>query len=63
MRTFEYKFEPLEEFIENTDPDSEEEGYCEINTKRISELGKEGFELFQIIIIDGIQHGWFKKTI
>ncbi len=56
MRTFEYKFEPLEEFIENKD-------HYELNTKRISKLGKIGFELFQVIIIDGIQYGWFKKEI
>jgi len=64
MRKFEYKFEPLEEFIEDTEEFFEDyDGCCELNIKIISELGLSGFELFQVIMIDGIQYGWFKREI
>jgi hypothetical protein len=60
-----YKFLPLEEFSEeNMESDNDSyQGHYEVDIEKINKFGDEGFELFQIIMINGIQHGWFKKKI
>jgi hypothetical protein len=56
LKRFEYKFISLETLEEKNN-----EITATIRENEINDLGKQGFELFHIIIMNNIQCGWFKR--
>lgn len=56
---FDYKFVCLEKII----TEHEFEVSCSVLVSEANNLGRNGYELINIVIIEGVQYGWFKKRL
>ena len=68
---YEYKYVPLESIVVDEEyraqlpPEDrfDYDGHLVVEMSSVQALGADGYRLVQVVVVDGVQHGWFIRPI